>query len=134
MSTDLNLSLSHLEHGRGLLLAAVGQIVPVHGDDLVALDEAAVGVGGAALHHFRDEHARPGLLADDGEAEALVLLLVELHLDGLVDLVVLAVNNEAHAVRSLAERVEGERVCHCPEVFVHHFQYLRRKHTTRNES
>ena len=94
MSTDLNLSLSHLEHGRGLLLAAVGQIVPVHGDDLVALDEAAVGVGGAALHHFRDEHARPGLLADDGEAEAAVRLLDQLHVHLLLDFFVLPVYDQ----------------------------------------
>ena len=79
-STYLNLSLGHLEHGRGLLLAAVGQVVPVDRDDLVDLHEAPVRVGGASLDHLGDEDARPGLLADDGEAETLLLLLVELHL------------------------------------------------------
>ena len=49
------------------------------------------------------------------------------HLDGLVDLVVLAVDDEADAVRRLAERVQRVRVRHRPQVLAHHLQNLKTK-------
>ena len=49
------------------------------------------------------------------------------HLDGLVDLVVLAVDDEADAVRRLAERVQRVRVRHRPQVLAHHLQNLKKK-------
>ena len=68
--------------------------------NLIPLDEPAIDVSSAAFDDLRDEDTWPGLLADDGEAEAAVLLLVELDLQGLVDFVVLAVN----------DLVEGEKI------------------------
>ncbi len=41
------------------------------------------------LDDFADENTRSRLLADDGQAEAAVFLLVELHLQNLVNFVVL---------------------------------------------
>ena len=61
--------------------------------NLVALHEPAVNVGSTAFDDLRDEDAGPGLLANDGEAEAAVLLLVQLDFQRLVYFVVLAVND-----------------------------------------
>ena len=71
----VDLALRHLEDGRGLLLRGVGEVIAVDGEDLVALYEASVAVRGAALHHLGDEHARPRLLAHNGEAKTAILLL-----------------------------------------------------------
>ena len=49
---------------------------------MIALDEAAVGVGSATLHHLRDEDAGAGFLSNDGETQTAVLLLVKLDIKG----------------------------------------------------
>ena len=53
------------------------------------------------------------------------MVLRKSHLDGLVDLVVLAVDDEADAVRRLAERMQRVRVRHRPQVLAHHLQNLQ---------
>ncbi len=46
------------------------------GLNLIALHQPPVDIGSSALDDFRNEDSGPGLLADDGETEAAVFLLV----------------------------------------------------------
>lgn len=115
-------TLGHLQDRSRLLLTRVLQVVPVHRDDLVTLYQPAVKVGSSTLDHLGDEHSRTGLLANDGEAEAAVALLHQLDVHLLVDLVVLPVDDQAHSVRRLPQRVQGKAVSDTPQVLPHDLQ------------
>ena len=115
-------TLGHLQDRSCLLLTRVLQVVPVHRDDLVTLYQPAVKVGSSTLDHLGDEHSRTGLLANDREAEAAVALLHQLDVHLLVDLVVLPVDDQAHSVRRLPQRVQGKAVSDTPQVLPHDLQ------------
>merc|ERR1719403_726663 len=104
-------------------MAEAFQTDRVDGEDLISPLEPSLFSSSSLLKHglHEDWHVpvwrtKP---SHDRETEAAVALLHQLDVHLLVDLVVLPVDDQAHSVRRLPQRVQGKAVSDTPQVLPH---------------